>query len=69
MINFDLCEDILTTIEEEYGAKIQRVINLQDYGDYFTFCIIFSDYRLLEASVKIRRFLDDATVKIEGKIY
>jgi hypothetical protein len=69
MIDFGFAEDILTTIEEEYGAKIERVVNLQDYGDYFTFCIIFSDYRLLEASVKIRRFFDEASVKIEGKIY
>ena len=61
--------EMLDAIETEYGKPIARVVKFEDYGDAYYFTIIFEDYTLLEAQVKITHFFTNPSITIEGKYF
>ena len=65
----DIVDEILEAIETEYGRKIERVVKLDDIEEGFKITIIFSDYRLLEAKVKVKTIYTAPSVVIQGTYY
>lgn len=61
--------EIFEQIENEYGQKIERIIKFKEKNDIFFMTIIFSDYRMLEAMIKIETLYRMPAIRIEGKIF
>lgn len=65
----DIVDEILEAIESEYGMRIERLVKLDDFEDGFKMTIIFADYRLLEAKVKVKTSYQTPSVVIQGTYY
>lgn len=50
----DLVESIIAALEEDYNCEVQRVARMNQLSKFhFTVSLIFTDYRLLEAEIKV----------------
>jgi hypothetical protein len=65
----DFADEMIEAIEKEYGQPIERIAKFDQYDDFFKISIIFIDYRLLEAKIKILNFLDLPSIQIQGYYY
>lgn len=65
----ELIDDILTTLENEYGQSVERIARLNKSYDSFTMTLIFEDYMLLDAICTFTGNLDLTTIRIEGFYY
>ena len=65
----DIVDEILEAIESEYVMRIERLVKLDDFEDGFKMTIIFADYRLLEAKVKVKTSYQTPSVVIQGTYY
>jgi hypothetical protein len=64
----EIADEIIRAIEKDYGRGIAR-IPMFERTDFCTFDIkvIFTDFKLLEATIQVIPFFDDmATVRVEG---
>jgi hypothetical protein len=72
MNNFDqvdFADEMIEAIEKEYGQPIERIAKFNEYDGFFKISIIFVDYRLLEAKVKVLSYLDMPSIQIQGYYY
>ena len=65
----DFADEMIEAIETEYGGQIERIAKFSDLGPYFKISIIFQDYRLLEAKIKVTDFCGMPSIHIEGFYY
>jgi hypothetical protein len=63
----DFADDLLLAIEKDYGRSIMKIPKFKRIGKtQFLITIIFSDYKLLEAEIKVVDMFGMPTIKIEG---
>lgn len=66
----DFGDEILRSIEKDYGRSIAKIPKFERVGRHeFLISIVFTDFRLLEAQIKIHEIYGLPAVKIEGKYY
>ena len=65
----DFADEMIEAIEKEYGQPIERIAKFDEHDGFFKISIIFIDYRLLEAKIKILNFLDMPSIQIQGYYY
>lgn len=66
----DFADDLLRAIEKDYGRSIAKIPKFERIGKReFLISIIFTDFRLLEAEIKVHEIYGLPAVKIEGKYY
>ena len=65
----DFADEMIEAIETEYGGQIERIAKFSDLGPYFKISIIFQDYRLLEAKIKVSDFCGVPCINVEGFYY
>lgn len=65
----ELIDDILATIEDEYGQNVERIARLYKKRNSFTMTLIFEDYMLLDAICTFTGTTDMTTIHIEGVYY
>jgi hypothetical protein len=65
----DFAEEMIDAIETKYGRPIERIAKFSDLGPYFKISIIFQDYCLLEAKIKVSDFSGVPSIHIEGFYY
>lgn len=67
---YDFADDLLMSIEKDYGRSIMKIPKFKRSGETeFLISIIFSDYRLLEARIKIIEVYGVPAIKLEGSYY
>ena len=63
----DFADDLLLAIEKDYGRSIMKIPKFKRVGKTtFLISIVFSDFRLLEAEIKVVEIYGMPTIKIEG---
>lgn len=64
----DIADEVLRAIEKDYGRSIARIPYFERVGFCtFEIKVVFTDFKILEAKIKIVPFMDDmATVRVEG---
>jgi hypothetical protein len=66
----DFADDMLRAIEKDYGRSIVKIPKFERTNtNTFLISIIFTDYRLLEAEIKIVEWFDMPTLKVDGVYY
>jgi adenine/guanine phosphoribosyltransferase-like PRPP-binding protein len=66
----DLADEMIAAIEKDYGRSIQRIPRFKKTGSHrFDIICIFSDYRMLQAEVKIVDIYGVASITVEGIYY
>jgi hypothetical protein len=66
----DFADQMLDAIQKDYGRKIMRIPKFKQVSKLgFKITIIFTDYRLLEANIKVVNLLDMPSITIEGIYY
>jgi hypothetical protein len=66
----DFAEDLLKTIENEYGRTIMKIPKFSRIAyNKFLISIIFSDYRLLEGEIEVIELYGMPAIKLEGTYY
>jgi hypothetical protein len=65
----DFANDIMQAIEAEYGKTIKRIARFEEKGDHFYLLIVFDDYKILDARLKVQLFFDMPSIQIEGHYY
>ena len=65
----DLIDDILFTMEDEYGQPVERIATLQKFDNSIKMTVIFEDYILLDALCTLTGSAEMVTVRIEGYYY
>lgn len=65
----DFAEEMIDAIEKEYGQPIERIAKFAEYDGFFKISIIFVDYRLLEAKIKVCHIFDSPSIQIQGYYY
>ena len=70
MKNVDYAAEMLKAIETNYGQQVQRIVKYRELGNsVLLLTIIFADYRMLEAKVKVETILGEPGITIEGTYY
>jgi hypothetical protein len=62
-------DEVLGAIEKDHGAQIEKIVKCEEQSNSFDFMIIFEDYCLLEARLKIHDVLGTKTVQVSGTYY
>lgn len=63
----DFVDEMLEAIEKDYGRSIQRIAKFNQISKYaFQISIVFSDFRLLEADLKIVEMYGLPSIEIHG---
>jgi hypothetical protein len=62
-------DEVLGAIEKDHGAPIEKIVKCEEQSNSFDFTIIFEDYTLLEARLKIHDVLGTKTVQVSGTYY
>lgn len=66
----DFADQIIRTIEDEYGRSVVRIPHFKQVDfNSFDIKLIFSDFRLLEAKIKVVPFYDMPSIQIQGTFY
>lgn len=65
----EIFDELLGAIEKDHGAPIEQIVKCEEKAGSFEFTIIFEDYTLLEARLKIYNVLGTKTVQVEGTYY
>jgi hypothetical protein len=66
----DFADQMLEAIQNDYGRQIMRIPKFKQVSRLgFKITIIFTDYRLLEANIKVVNLLDMPSITIEGVYY
>jgi hypothetical protein len=65
----DFIDELITVIEMEYGEEVARIVKLKESLGAYHMTIIFKDYCLLEAKIKVCEFCDMPSVRIQGNYY
>lgn len=66
----DFADDMLRAIENDYGRSIMKIPKFRRiHTDSFLITIIFSDYTLLEAEVRVVDLYGLPAIKVEGKYF
>jgi hypothetical protein len=65
----NFADEIFEAIETEYGQPIERVARFTEHDGHFNISIIFVDYRLLEAKIKVIKFFGEPSIQIHGFYY
>jgi len=65
----DFADEMIDAIEKEYGQPIERIAKFDRQGGIIKFSIIFIDYRLLEAKIKVLNYLGMPSIEIHGYYY
>lgn len=68
----DLADQVIASIEKDYGRTIARIPYFERTGKYsFDLKVVFSDFRLLEATILIVPYYIDglSTIKVEGTYF
>lgn len=73
-MNFELQENefvdhLLFEIEQHHGGKIQRIVKCEELIGSFKISLIFEDYTLLEARVRVHTTFDTPTLQVHGTYY
>jgi hypothetical protein len=66
---YDFAYDIMQAIEAEYGKKIKRIAHFEETVNHFNMLIVFDDYKILDARLKVQLFFDMPSIQIEGQYY
>lgn len=67
---YDFADDLLRSIEKDYGRTIVKIPKFRRTDEtHFSISIIFSDFRLLEAEIKIIEVYGMPAIKLEGIYY
>jgi hypothetical protein len=70
MEKMDYAAEIFKAVEGNYGKQIKRIVKFEEYGKHgFKLNIIFTDYRILEAKVKVETVLGEPCITLEGTYY
>lgn len=70
MENVDFAAEIFKAVENNYGKPIKRIGKFEDCGKQgFKIIMIFTDYRILEAKVKVETVLGEHCITLEGTYY
>jgi hypothetical protein len=62
----DFADEMIDAIEKEYGTQIERIAKFEEHIGFFRISIIFQDYRLLEAKIKVIDFCGMPSIQISG---
>jgi hypothetical protein len=67
----EIADEVLRKIEKDYGRTIARIPFFERAKEPNTFDIkvVFSDFRLLEAKIRVIPLFDLATIQVEGIYY
>jgi len=65
----DFADEMIDAIEKEYGQPIERIAKFDRQGGVIKISIIFIDYRLLEAKIKVLNYLGMPSIEIQGYYY
>lgn len=70
MQGIDFADQMLDAIQKDYGRTIMRIPKFKQVSKYgFKISIIFTDYRLLEASIQVIDMFDMPSITIEGNYF
>lgn len=66
----DIADQIIEALEKDYGRSVHRIPKFKQTGRYtFEISCIFTDYRRLEADIKMDQVYDLPTITIHGIYY
>jgi hypothetical protein len=68
----DFADEMIKAIEEDYGRQIARIAYFERNRfdpNIFSVKIIFMDFKLLEAEIKVLPFFDMPSIQVEGIYY
>lgn len=66
----DFVEEMIAALEQDYQCSVQRVARMERISQFtFTVSIIFTDYRLLEAEIKVVTRYGLPALEIHGVYY
>ena len=66
----DMADEMIAAIEKDYGRSIQRILIFKKTGRHtFDIVCIFSDYKMLQAEIKVVQMYDLPSVIVEGIYY
>jgi hypothetical protein len=68
----DLADQVISSIEKNYGRTIARIPFFERTGQYtFDLKVIFADFRLLEATIMIvPHYVEGfSTIRVEGEYF
>lgn len=70
MQGIDFADQMLDAIQKDYGRTIMRIPKFKQVSKYgFKISIIFTDYRLLEANIRVIDMFDMPSITIEGNYF
>lgn len=70
MEGIDFADQMLDAIQKDYGRTIMRIPKFKQVSKYgFKISIIFTDYRLLEANIRVIDMFDMPSITIEGNYF
>jgi hypothetical protein len=69
--DIDIADEIIRGIEKDYGRGIARIPFFERTGRFtFDIKVVFTDFRLLEATIVVSPCLDDvASIQVHGIYY
>jgi hypothetical protein len=65
----DFADEMIEAIEKEYGTPIERIAKFDEHFGFFKISVIFQDYRLLEAKIKVVDFCGLPSIQISGHYF
>lgn len=66
----DFVDELLKAIENDCEREIMRIVKLDEIKkDSFSITVIFTDYILLEAYIKISKMEDSLVFQVNGNCY
>jgi hypothetical protein len=70
--DIDIADEVLRKIENDYGRSIARIPFFEraiEEPNTFDIKVVFSDFRLLEAKIRVIPLFDLATIQVDGIYY
>lgn len=65
----DFMDELITVIEMEYGQEIERIAKMKEILGTYHMTIIFKDYCILEAKIKLCDYCEMPSLRIQGNYY
>lgn len=66
----DYAAEMIAAIETSYGSSVQRIVKYHELGNnVLQLTLVFTDYRILEAKVRVETILGEPGITIEGTYY
>lgn len=67
--NVEIIDEIIDAVSEKYGQEIARIAKVEEINGIFHMTIVFVDYRIMEAQIKVCDFCDIPSIRIQGNYF